>query len=36
MPLVASLDPGVQSHDAHRFYFREGMRLFSYHFSKVL
>ncbi len=30
------LDSGVQRHDAHRFYFREGMKISSYHFSKVL
>lgn len=30
------LDSGVQRHDAHRFYFREGMRISSYHFAKPL
>ena len=30
------LDSGVQRHEAHRFYFRKGMRISSYHFSKVL
>jgi GNAT superfamily N-acetyltransferase len=30
------LDSGVQRHDAHRFYFREGMKISSYHFSMVL
>ncbi len=30
------LDSGVQRHDAHRFYFREGMRISSYHFVKEL
>ncbi len=30
------LDSGVQRYDAHRFYFREGMKISSYHFSKVL
>ncbi len=30
------LDSGVQRHDAHRFYFREGMKISSYHFSKAL
>jgi GNAT superfamily N-acetyltransferase len=28
------LDSGVQRGDAHRFYFRERMRISSYHFSK--
>lgn len=27
------LDSGVQRHDAHRFYFRERMRVSSYHFT---
>jgi hypothetical protein len=26
----------VQRHDTHRFYFREGMKISSYHFSKTL
>ena len=30
------LDSGVQRHDAHRFYFREGMSISSYHFRKDL
>ncbi len=30
------LDSGVQRHDAHRFYFREGMKISSYHFSMAL
>ena len=30
------LDSGVQRYDAHRFYFREGMRISSYHFVKEL
>lgn len=30
------LDSGVQRHDAHRFYFREGMKISSYHFGKDL
>jgi len=30
------LDSGVQRFDAHRFYFREGMRISSYHFAKEL
>jgi GNAT superfamily N-acetyltransferase len=30
------LDSGVQRHDTHRFYFREGMKISSYHFSKTL
>ena len=30
------LDSGVQRHAAHRFYFREGMHITSYHFSKAL
>ncbi|CAN5697402.1 GNAT family N-acetyltransferase [soil metagenome] len=28
------LDSSVQRHDAHRFYFREGMKISSYHFVK--
>lgn len=30
------LDSGVQRHEAHRFYFREGMKIPSYHFVKEL
>lgn len=30
------LDSGVQRHEAHRFYFREGMKIASHHFSKSL
>jgi GNAT superfamily N-acetyltransferase len=30
------LDSGVQRHAAHRFYFREGMKISSYHFSMAL
>jgi GNAT superfamily N-acetyltransferase len=30
------LDSGVQRHDTHRFYFREGMKISAYHFSKTL
>ena len=30
------LDSGVQRHDAHRFYFREGMKISNYHFIKDL
>jgi GNAT superfamily N-acetyltransferase len=30
------LDSGVQRHRAHRFYFREGMKISSYHFSMAL
>lgn len=30
------LDSGVQRREAHRFYFREGMAISSFHFSKVL
>lgn len=30
------LDSGVQRHDAHRFYFREGIKISSYHFVKDL
>jgi GNAT superfamily N-acetyltransferase len=30
------LDSGVQRHDAHRFYFREGMHISSHHFLKEL
>jgi GNAT superfamily N-acetyltransferase len=31
-----NLDSGVQRHDAHRFYFREGMSISSYHFRNEL
>jgi GNAT superfamily N-acetyltransferase len=30
------LDSGVQRYDTHRFYFREGMKISAYHFSKTL
>ena len=30
------LDSGVQWHEAHRFYFQNGMNISSYHFSKSL
>lgn len=30
------LDSGVQRHSAHRFYFREDMKIINYHFSKVI
>ena len=30
------LDSGVQRHEAHSFYFREGMKISSYHFSMAL
>lgn len=30
------LDSGVQRHEAHRFYFREGMKISSYHFALAL
>lgn len=30
------LDSGVQRHAAHRFYFREGFRITSYHFGRSL
>ena len=33
---VLELDSGVQRHDAHRFYFREGMHILGYHFSRSL
>lgn len=33
---VLDLDSGVQRHDAHRFYFREGMHISSHHFTKRL
>lgn len=31
-----TLDSGVQRHEAHRFYFREGMAISAYCFKKVL
>ena len=31
-----TLDSGVQRHDAHRFYFREGMTILAYSFRKAL
>ena len=30
------LDSGTERKDAHRFYFREGMHISSYHFSKAI
>lgn len=33
---VLALDSGVQRHDAHRFYFREGFRIASYSFRRDL
>jgi len=33
---VLDLDSGVQRHDAHRFYFREGMHISSHHFTLPL
>jgi GNAT superfamily N-acetyltransferase len=33
---VLDLDSGVQRHDAHRFYFREGMHISSHHFTRRL
>ena len=33
---LLELDSGVQRFDAHRFYFRERMRIASYHFSRAL
>jgi GNAT superfamily N-acetyltransferase len=30
------LDSGVQRHDAHRFYFREGLHISSHHFLEAL
>jgi GNAT superfamily N-acetyltransferase len=33
---VLDLDSGVQRHDAHRFYFREGMHISSHHFTRAL
>ena len=30
------LDSGVQRHEAHRFYFREGMKISNYHFSRLI
>jgi hypothetical protein len=31
-----SLDSGTQRHEAHAFYFREGMRVTSFHFALPL
>ena len=31
---VVELDSAVHRHDAHRFYFREGMHILGYHFSR--
>ena len=33
---VIELDSATQRHDAHRFYFREGMHILGYHFSAEL
>ena len=33
---ILHLDSGVQRHAAHRFYFREGMKISSYHFARDL
>ena len=33
---LLELDSGVQRFDAHRFYFRERLRIASYHFSRAL
>ena len=33
---MLDLDSGVQRHDAHRFYFREGMHIASHHFVRKL
>ena len=33
---LLELDSGVQRFDAHRFYFRERMKIASYHFSRAL
>jgi GNAT superfamily N-acetyltransferase len=33
---VLDLDSGVQRFDAHRFYFRQGMHIFAYHFRHRL
>jgi GNAT superfamily N-acetyltransferase len=33
---VLDLDSGTHRHDAHRFYFREGLHVASFHFSKKL
>lgn len=33
---LLALDSGTQRHDAHRFYFREGMHITSYKFNKTL
>lgn len=30
------LDSGSQRHDAHRFYFRERMHIYAYHFARAL
>ena len=30
------LDSGTQRHDAHKFYFRQGLKIASYHFSEKL
>jgi GNAT superfamily N-acetyltransferase len=30
------LDSGVQRHEAHRFYFQEGVKISSYRFSKAI
>jgi GNAT superfamily N-acetyltransferase len=33
---VIELDSGTYRHEAHRFYFREGMHILGYHFSATL
>ncbi len=33
---VVELDSGTHRHDAHRFYFREGMHILGYHFSATI
>ena len=33
---LLALDSGTQRHDAHRFYFREGMSITSFKFNKIL
>lgn len=33
---AVNLDSGVQRHDAHRFYFRQGMHIAAHHFLKRL
>jgi GNAT superfamily N-acetyltransferase len=33
---ILDLDSGVQRGDAHRFYFREGLHISSYHFTRSL